>query len=278
MGIRLLFGRPGSVTTIILMISMLAVSTSAQLVVDVDMVLSDDYTRAQDTLYLGGAYQFRLSIANDFVPVGMNLGFQITSEDGVTWQWEARPDGRGALQAVTVYPDSRLGYPEGWAFDLTNLVVTETDVNGISPDTIMIHGVAMLIGLHVGPLEPAAGMHFSIIDIDGDVGQICIDSTFVPPSGVFGFVDPYCAGPVVPYFDGPFCWPVKRAPVLGDFDLDGSITVGDIVEMVAVIFKGRPHPIPIPAGDVNCDGSFNVGDAIYLIAYIFKFGLAPECP
>ncbi len=245
--------------------------------VDVDLALSADYTQEHDTLYLGGAYQFRVWIANDFRVSGMSLGFRITSDDGVTWQWESRPDGRGSLQAVTVYPGSRLGYPEGSAFDMTHLLATEVDVDGVSPDTLMAGGVAMMVGLATGPSEPMYGMHFSVVDMPGDVGEICIDSTFIPPSGAFMFdggKSPYA----IPDFRGPFCWPVKRAPILGDFDLDGQITVGDVVEMIAVIFLGRPHPVPVPAGDVNCDEQFNVGDAIYLINYIFRFGPAPGCP
>jgi hypothetical protein len=245
--------------------------------VDIDMALSDDYTDEHDTLYLGGAYQFRVWIGNDWVLGGFSLGFCITSDDGVTWQWVSRPDGRGSLQAVAVYPGSRLGYPDGSALDMTNLLVTETNVDGISPDTLMAGGVAMNVGLDTGPPEPMYGMHFSVVDMAGDVGQICIDSTFVPPSGYFVFIDPF-GQPPRPDFRGPFCWPVKRAPLLGDFDLNGEINVGDVVEMIHVIFNGKAHPIPLQAGDVNCDGSFNVGDAIYLINYIFKFGPEPGCP
>jgi len=251
--------------------------TLAKNAVDIDLVLSDDYTQKHDTIYLGGAYQFRVWICNDFIPSMVNLGFRIASDDNVMWQWEPRPDGLGSLGAVAIYPESRMGYPDGSAFDMTDLIVTERDVDGISPDTLMAGGVSMSVGLPTGPLEPMYGMHFSVVDMPGDLGQICIDSTFVPYSGSFGWDDmsgQFC----VPEFKGPFCWPVKRAPILGDFDLDGHITVGDVVEMIAVIFRGRAHPIPVAAGDVNCDSQFNVGDVIYLIAYIFKFGPAPGCP
>jgi hypothetical protein len=141
----------------------------------------------------------------------------------------------------------------------------------------MISGVAMMVGLPIGPLEPQAGMHFSLFDMPGDIGTICIDSAFVPPHGAFVFIDP-CGPQPIPYFDGPFCWPVLKRMILGDFDFDGQITVGDVVEMIAVIFKGKPHLYPDEVGDVNCDGSFNVGDAVFMINYIFKFGPPPGCP
>jgi len=251
--------------------------SDARNVVSIDLVLSTDDTQECDTLYLGGAYQFRVWIGNDFVPSYVTLGFRITSDDGATWQWESRHDGLGSLGAVAIYPESRMGYPDGSVFDMSGgLLVNEADVDGISPDTLWAGGMSLSTGLSTGPLEPMYGMHFSLVDMPGELGHICIDSSFVFPSGTFGWDDAYgefC----VPEFKGPFCWPVKRA-MRGDFDLDGQITVGDAVNMISVIFKGMPHPLPYNAGDANCDGSFNVGDAIYLIAYIFKFGPAPECP
>jgi len=247
--------------------------------VDFDLALSDDYTQEEDTLYLGGAYQFRVAIANDITLGYMLIPFHVISDDGVTWQWEAMPDGVDSMQAVTVYPGSRLGYPDGSAFDMTGLIPGEIDTDGVSPDTLLIGGVALSVGLAAGPLEPMCGIHFSIVDMAADVGIICLDSATIPPGYRLVFAEMY-ENPTKFYPDirGPFCWPVKRAPILGDFDLDGQITVGDIVEMISVIFKGKAHPIPVAAGDVNCDGNFNVGDAIYLIAYIFKFGPAPDCP
>jgi hypothetical protein len=242
--------------------------------VDVDISLSGDPALEYDTLYLGGNYQFRIWLANDWTIGGMSLGFRVYTDDGITWQWEPQVQGLGPSEAVIIYPGSRLGYPDGHSFDMTGLLVTEADVNGLTPDTIMIGGVGFS-GMPPGVLEPAAGMSFSLIDMPGDEGMLCLDSTFVPPSGAFVFI-PFEY--IIPDINSPFCWPVKRSLILGDFDLDGKITVGDVVEMIQVIFNGKAHPIPLQAGDANCDGSFNVGDAIYLINYIFKFGPAPGCP
>ena len=62
----------------------------------------------------------------------------------------------------------------------------------------------------------------------------------------------------------------------GDVNQNGVITSGDIVFMVAHVFKGGPAPGPIPrAGDVNCDLVLNSADIIRMVNYVFKTGLPP---
>ncbi len=230
-----------------------------------------------ETLYVGSEYAFRVSIVNDFILGGMSLGFKIYTQDGATWSWRAQPGGYpdDSYAAVTVIPGSRLDPPDE-AFDMTDLIVTETDMDGISPDTIMVGGVAMMVGLQPGPLQPMYKMHIKIDNLEAETGTLCIDSCFVPPSGAFVFVSTFDG--YAPEFYGPYCRPVIKRMMLGDFDLDGQITVGDAVEMIKYIFFGAYHPYPNEVGDVNCDAAFNVGDAIYLINYIFRFGPAPDCP
>ena len=62
---------------------------------------------------------------------------------------------------------------------------------------------------------------------------------------------------------------------VGDANGDKYINVGDIVYLVAYIFKGGPAPVPLTSGDVNCDGNVNVADAVYLVNFVFKSGPAP---
>jgi hypothetical protein len=62
----------------------------------------------------------------------------------------------------------------------------------------------------------------------------------------------------------------------GDVNQDGLITSGDIVFMIAHVFKGGPAPGPIPrAGDVNCDLVLTSADIIRLVNYTFKSGPPP---
>jgi hypothetical protein len=140
----------------------------------------------------------------------MSLGFKVWTDDAITWQW-IDVGGYGAHGAVTVNQWSRL-YPPSEVFDMTGFIVTEADVNGVSPDVIMSGGVAMYNGIPPGPLEQMYSMHMMVKDGDwGEVYTICIDSSFVPPSGAFVFQNEYGAGltPTVLWPDGGRCWPAS---------------------------------------------------------------------
>jgi hypothetical protein len=272
----------------------LCVSSSlshAACIVEVQIVRTGDNAQV-DTIFVGVPHHFLILIENSWLPVtGMSLGFKVYGDGELTWSWDAQPSGYPdyGYAAVTVVPGCRMD-PNGDsdasdAFDMTGLVVSEINMDGISDDTLHVGGVGLMKSLGVGPLEPMLAFHFTPQDLpDESVEMICIDSAFVPPSGAF-MLDgggkssskstPYC----IPIFDGPFCWPVAEMSfILGDFDGDGQITVGDVVEMIMHIFQGRANIVPLAAGDVNCDGNVNVGDAIYLINYIFRYGPAPGCP
>jgi hypothetical protein len=64
---------------------------------------------------------------------------------------------------------------------------------------------------------------------------------------------------------------------VGDANNDEIVNVGDVVYLIAYIFKMGPPPAPYPicSGDVNCDCLVNVGDGVFLISYIFKGGPPP---
>jgi hypothetical protein len=65
----------------------------------------------------------------------------------------------------------------------------------------------------------------------------------------------------------------------GDCDNNGVVNIADVVFLIAYIFGGGPHPIPITLlGDVDCNGFVNISDAVYLIAWIFGGGPAPCNP
>lgn len=65
----------------------------------------------------------------------------------------------------------------------------------------------------------------------------------------------------------------------GDSDDNGVVNISDVVYLIAYIFGGGPHPIPITLiGDADCSGFVNISDAVYLIAYIFGGGPPPCNP
>jgi hypothetical protein len=65
------------------------------------------------------------------------------------------------------------------------------------------------------------------------------------------------------------------AILLGDVNLDGQVSVSDIVYLINYLFKGGPAPQIFIVADVNGDGKVSVSDVIYLINYLFKGGSAP---
>jgi hypothetical protein len=65
----------------------------------------------------------------------------------------------------------------------------------------------------------------------------------------------------------------------GDVNGDYVVNVGDIVYVVAYLYKGGPPPpCPIARADANGDGVVNVGDVVYLVAFAYKSGPQPKCP
>ncbi len=231
-----------------------------------------------DTLYIDSKHQIQVLLENDGTMRHINLPFQIYADDNLTWTWDAQPDGfpLDEHQAITMIPHSRLehayeysgqpGQPQVFFFEL--------DMDGQGADTLVILGMGYNFWLNSGRLMPMLAFHLTPRgDQINETYTLCIDSCTSLASLLFE--DLYYR-PVHPEFDRPICWPVKRF-VVGDFDMDGEITVGDPVEIVQFIFLGKPNKGPIEAGDVNCDGLTDVADAVYLINFIFRFGPALGC-
>jgi hypothetical protein len=164
-----------------------------------------------DTLWFGVPHTLDISLENDSTLGAMSLGFQIWSPDGATWTWD-NVGGLGTLGCVTV-TGGRLDPVAGTgSFDMTGLLVTEQNVDGLGSDTIMCGGVALNNGLQIGPLEHLYSYHFTPYAPEQDLKyMICFDSCFVPPSGAFVFVN--LAGdawaPTVTWGAGGVCWPIS---------------------------------------------------------------------
>ena len=60
--------------------------------------------------------------------------------------------------------------------------------------------------------------------------------------------------------------PLSPFPVdQGDYNLDGSIDVGDVVALLDFLSGDGPAPQLQTAGDANRDGSIDVGDVVFLL-------------
>ncbi len=232
---------------------------------------------AYDTLYVGGEYELRTWIENDFILGGASPSYELWSDDGVTWKYVAKPDGIGSsCNCITIVPESRLG-PDGSVFDLTGMLVTEIDLDLQGSDIIMFGGIGLSVGLPIGPLEHMVSWHISPTGpwIPGIVGTLCIDTVFVPPASTPHLFVSMDGQAITPEWDCTRCWPVKL--ICGNPNGDNDVNVGDAVFMINHVFRGGPAPDPWQLGDANCDGTVDVGDIVFLIAAAFRYGPQPEC-
>ncbi len=180
-----------------------------------------------DTIIVGQDYEFQVSIENDILLGGFQLGLEITSPDGATWAWVTQagghgPDGPGTGgQYATVAAGSRMD-PSVDVWDLSDFIISEKNVDGISPDTLFPGGVAYLNGMAPGVLEHMFSIHFAATSegAPGQIGTICIDSAFIPPVGNMIFADAATGLAVVPEIHAQVCYPV-RSTCPFDSDDDG---------------------------------------------------------
>jgi len=210
----------GSVALLIFCLLFILLPLSAQSANRAGMNVVDAASQIEaDTVIIGNNYEFQLFIENDVTWMAMQYGIQIYSPEGATWTWNSYASGYGPSQLVYVVPGGRMD-PPATVWDMTSLLVTEQDVDGHSPDSFLLGGLAMNNGLSPGPYEHMMSLNVKIISpaTSGAVGSICIDSSFIPPSGTFLFSD--ASGSTHPInIDGPFCWPVTYScPYDGDGD------------------------------------------------------------
>ena len=73
---------------------------------------------------------------------------------------------------------------------------------------------------------------------------------------------------------GGYACPITTAP--GDVDVNGSITLADVVYMVDFVFRSGDEPGPCKAnGDVDCNGRIAPSDIIFLVNHVFRSGPVP---
>ncbi len=64
----------------------------------------------------------------------------------------------------------------------------------------------------------------------------------------------------------------------GDADDDGWIGIGDIVSIIAYLYRGGVIPANQHHADIDCSGDITLADALGLINYVFKHGRLGCCP
>ena len=124
---------------------------------------------------------------------------------------------------------------------------------------------------HAGSRQLAFIMTFKV----EDTMTVCVDSCFWPPSGhlIFGRSD---AVTYTPRDNMPSCFSIL-SPDIGDCNCDGIVDIGDVVYVLAYLYRGGPPPVPPETGDANCDGVVDIGDVVRLIGYLYKGEPQPSC-
>ena len=64
----------------------------------------------------------------------------------------------------------------------------------------------------------------------------------------------------------------------GDADDDAWLGIGDIVSIIAYLYRGGTAPASPEHADIDCSGDISLADAIGLVNYIFRHGQLHCCP
>jgi len=241
--------------------------------VHVDVAKSGNVLTPYDTLYIGGEYQLRYWIENDFVIGGIYTDIQIWSDNGATWKFVSQPWGLGHNKYFTIVAGSRM---DDNPLDMTGVSVAEYNIDLEGRDTLGWGGVALFNGLQTGPSEHMVSLHFRPAGpwTPGEIHTLCFDTCSMPPGPTWLWQDMQGSA-MIPQWGGRLCIPVKL--LCGNPNGDNDVNVGDAVFMINYIFRDGPAPDPLQLGDANCDGTLDVGDVVFLIAASFRYGPQPEC-
>ncbi len=243
-------------------------SLSAQGSITLDEVIGE---WAPDTICATSPTIFKLRVTNNtgHTVQGLTNGFRVYSPTGAQW-------------------DYVVGDTIGDLPPLFDLGLTIHQFDGPNSDTIGFGGAVIF-----GPgLEDGFSQVSYIIKVspmpEYDGHQLCIDSSFFPPSGTWLW-NLAGAGGYVPSWDGPHCFTIAINPSLdedGDGVWDGCDNcptianpdqadedyngVGDVCDMCC---NGQFR------GDMNFDGDhpINISDVTFFVNYLFGDGPAPPC-
>jgi hypothetical protein len=256
-----------------------------------------------DTIRIDLETELQIHMLNDTELGGMSLGIETTSPDGATWTWSTAYSIPNLTNGMVSAGYGRM--LDGSTFDMTGLLVTQADVDGVSPDVIMCGGVAMMAGVPIGPLEHQYSYHFTaaVPNPETDVKTMCFDSIFVPPSGAFVFVNKAggAYAPVALWGDQPMCYPVNKNPNFcphfdgddpvamsvdhcgsGTIAIDATDTEGNDIQFALVSSDGGGTAVVNDLGGGDCELTYtpvpaDVGAAITIVVGLTDAFNDPNC-
>lgn len=203
------------------------------------------------------------SITLDHVD-GLTAGGNIPTDGNTVtfhFRWQS-PDTshRGAYNGFRVYSPTGAEWTTtlidttgvmGGYMDIWNLGATS--ITGSGADTVSVGGFTIFAsGIPAGFDDIVHTIEIGPVSSDYDGGQICIDSSFMAPAGVWGWSDV----DVTPSWDGPHCYSIGATGPLPNISVDiGSLYFSGE--------EGGDNPYPF-AVSVSTDGepvAFGVGNS-----------------
>jgi len=206
-----------------------------------------------DTIWVDGwgnpvPATFDIFIENDVPLGGISLGFKIWTPDASCWEYRDVSDSFvlpvPEVNYLSVVPGSRLD-PPNQAFDMTGLLVTERSMDGQNHDTILFGGISMMQSLPPGPREHMLSIHFKP-KLTCLYHHICLDTTFVPPAGIFVFVDAggHTFAPDILWEYGSKCWVVTNASRY----VNGKVIVEPDTILARDAYSADPETLTVRVG------------------------------
>ncbi len=208
-------------------------------------------------------FVFRFDIESGNVVAG-TLGYTIYSPDSAQWVGTSISDIR-----LSQFWD--LGVPEN-----------NTNVDGISPDTVSIGGFSLAKpGIPVGYDSTLYQVSLTIPLTEAGK-TICIDSCIYVTGSPTSW-GTSTAPLVYPAWGGPYCF--EGVPcctgIRGNINLTGGIDISDLNFIVKYLFRDGPSSPCVEEANVDGEGMapVNIADLTYLVNYLFKAGPQPvACP
>ena len=149
-----------------------------------------DGLNATGGLQMGVPVTFYIRVTGDNdAHGGLTNGFQVYSPTGAQW---------GSFVGDTTGTLGKEQFDGGF-------FITHFSADGVGADTVGFGGFRLFgQGLPAGFDDTAFTIEIGPIDVAYNGGEICLDSAFYPPSGVWKW-----AGPdIIPGWDGPHCWTI----------------------------------------------------------------------
>ncbi|MCK4301458.1 MAG: dockerin type I repeat-containing protein, partial [candidate division Zixibacteria bacterium] len=228
----------------------------------------DGLNYTEDSLTSNVQITFHLRLENDYgIPIdGAFNSFRVFSSNGAVWDATI-----GAMTGAITYA----------MCEIQHVAYTAAGTTGSGADTVGF-GVSRSVNPGIPDGFDDIPYTITIGPISGasEGLSICLDSAFVPPSGVWKWTAAG-VGEFFPSWDGPHCYPVGSGPccvLRGDVDGNGFIDISDLVYLVDYIFNDGPEPPCWDEGDVDGSGiaPIDIADLVYLADYMFAQG--PEPP